>query len=36
MESNPIRMCDLLVGLAAVTVLAVPSCESGPLWVHVE
>ncbi|MCU1363952.1 MAG: Transposase [Acidimicrobiaceae bacterium] len=36
MESNPIRMCELLVGLPAVTILGVESREGEPLRVHVE
>jgi hypothetical protein len=35
-ESNPIRMCELLVGLPAVTVLGVVSRDNEPLRVHVE
>jgi len=35
-ESNPIRMCELLVGLPAVTVLGVVSRDDEPLRVHVE
>ena len=36
MESNPIRMCELLGGLPAVTVLGVVSRDDEPLRVHVE
>ena len=36
MESNPVRLCELLVGLPAVSVLDVVSRENEPLRVHVE
>ncbi len=36
MEPNPIRMCELLVGLLAVNVLGVVSRENERLHVHVE
>lgn len=36
MESNPIRMCELLVGLPAVKVLGIEQESPGPLRVHVE
>lgn len=36
METNPIRVCELLVGLPDVTVLGVDDERDGPLWVHVE
>jgi hypothetical protein len=35
-ESNPFRICELLVGLPAVSVLGVVSRENEPLRVHVE
>jgi len=35
-ETNPIRMCELLVGLPAVNVLGVRNTENEPLRVHVE
>lgn len=36
METNPIRMCELLVGLPAVNVLAVEDQHGEPIRVHVE
>ena len=36
MESNPTRMCELLVGLPAVTVLGIDDVEDGPIRVHLE
>ena len=33
---NPIRVCELLVGLPAVNVLGVEDVADGPLRVHVE
>lgn len=36
MESNPTRMCELLVGLPEVNVRAVHDETDGPLVVHVE
>ena len=36
METNPIRVCELLVGLPDVTVLGVDDDAEGPLRVHVE
>lgn len=36
METNPIRMCELLVGLPAVNVLAVEDQHGEPVRVHVE
>ncbi|MFQ5524280.1 MAG: hypothetical protein ACE5F5_12025 [Acidimicrobiia bacterium] len=36
METNPIRVCELLVGLPDVTVLGVDDEAGGPLRVHVE
>ena len=37
METNPIRICELLVGLADVNVLGVEEADpDGPLRVHVE
>lgn len=36
METNPIRMCELLVGLPDVSVLAVEEVEGGPIRLHVE
>ena len=36
MELDPTRMCALLVGLPAVTVLGIEDVRDGPLWVHVE
>lgn len=36
METNATRMCELLVGLPEVNVLAVEDELDGPLWVHVE
>jgi len=35
-ESNPTRMCELLVGLPAVTVLGIDDVEDGPIRVHLE
>ena len=36
MEVDPTRMCELLVGLPAVTVLGIVDEAAGPLWVHIE
>lgn len=36
METDPTRMCELLVGLPAVRVLGVDDQAGGPLWVHIE
>ncbi|MGF1617684.1 MAG: transposase family protein, partial [Acidimicrobiia bacterium] len=36
METNPIRVCELLVGLPDVTVLGVEDVVDGPIRVHVE
>ena len=36
METDPTRMCELLVGLPAVRVLGVDDEAGGPLWVHIE
>ena len=37
METNPIRVCELLVGLPDVNVLDVDEVEGGGrIWVHVE
>ena len=36
MESDPTRMCELLVGLAAVNVLAVDDEVDGGVVVHIE
>ncbi len=36
METNPIRVCELLVGLPDVNVLGVVDDDGGPLGVHVE
>ena len=36
METEPTRMCELLVGLPAVRVLGVVDDVDGPLWVHIE
>lgn len=36
METNPTRICELLVGLPEVNVLGIDDDERGPLWVHVE
>ena len=36
METNPIRMCELLVGLPDVNVLGLEDIPGGPLRVHVE
>ena len=36
METEPTRMCELLVGLPAVRVLGVVDDVGGPLLVHVE
>ena len=36
METEPTRMCGLLVGLPAVRVLGVVDDVGGPLWVHIE
>lgn len=36
METNPIRVCELLVGLPDVTVLGVDDAPDGPLRVHIE
>ena len=36
METNPIRVCELLVGLPEVNVLGVEDDGAGPLRVHVE
>jgi hypothetical protein len=35
-ESNPTRMCALLVGLPAVRVLGVEDVAGAPIVVHVE
>jgi transposase len=35
-ETNPIRVCELLVGLPDVTVLGVEDLPGGPIRVHVE
>jgi hypothetical protein len=35
-ESNPVRVCDLLVGLGDITVLGVDAVVDDPLWVYVE
>jgi hypothetical protein len=34
--TDPTRMCELLVGLAAVRVLGVVDERDGPLFVHIE
>ena len=36
METDPTRMCELLVGLPDVNVLGVDDVTSGPLRIHVE
>jgi transposase len=36
LETNPIRVCELLVGLPDVTVLGVEDLAGGPIRVHVE
>ena len=36
METEPTRMCELLVGLPAVRLLGVVDDVDGPLWVHIE
>ena len=36
METNPTRMCELLVGLPAVTILGIDDVEDGPIRVHLE
>jgi transposase len=36
LETEPTRMCELLVGLPAVRVLGVVDDVGGPLWVHIE
>jgi len=36
LETNPIRVCELLVGLPDVTVLGVEDLVGGPIRVHVE
>lgn len=36
METDPTRMCELLVGLPEVTVLGIEDVEHGPLRIHVE
>ena len=36
METNPIRMCELLVGLPAVNVLGVEDQHGEPIRVHIE
>lgn len=36
LETNPIRVCELLVGLPDVTVLGVEDLVDGPIRVHVE
>ncbi|MDF1527350.1 MAG: transposase family protein, partial [bacterium] len=36
METNPIRVCELLVGLPDVTVLGVDDLAGGPIRVYVE
>jgi transposase len=35
-EADPTRMCELLIGLPAVTVLGIVDELDGPLWIHVE
>jgi hypothetical protein len=35
-ETNPIRVCELLVGLPDVNVLGVDDAAGGPIRVHVE
>ena len=36
LETNPIRVCELLVGLPDVNVLGVEDLAGGPIRVHVE
>ncbi|MCA1701897.1 MAG: ISL3 family transposase [Actinobacteria bacterium] len=36
MEVDPTRMCELLVGLPAVSVLGIVDEVGGPVWVHIE
>ncbi len=36
MEHDPIRMCELLVGLPDVNIVGVVDDTGGPLWIHIE
>ena len=36
METDPTRMCELLVGLLAERVLGIDDEPDGALWVHIE